>query len=264
MSSGYQFTESAEKALVAAKNLAQENANSTVTPAHIASALLDADDSSKSTSSSLFSSILDKSGADASIFKRGVARIVVRIPAQDPPPEDGKSQKTPLSTKTESTLSTLIRKLALAVGFSSGSLRLFNAAQKLSKESGDTFIATVHLIVPLVSDSQIAPILKEAGGSESAVKQAVASVRAGKKVDSRGAEDSFEALSKYAIDLTALAEEGKLDPVIARDSEIRRCIRILSRRTKNNPVLIGEPGVGKTAVVEGKQHTRGIVDRIIG
>ena len=83
------------------------------------------------------------------------------------------------------------------------------------------------------------------------IKSAAQQIRGGKQVNSRGSEEGFDALAKYARDLTAEAESGKLDPVIGRDAEIRRCIRILSRRTKNNPVLIGEPGVGKTAVAEG-------------
>lgn len=210
--------------------LARENSNINVAPVHVASALLDESNESSSSASqtasnSLFANVLDKAGADVNTVRKGITRIVIRLPAQDPPPED--------------------------ITFSSATLRVLRDAQKLSKEGGDTFIGTVHLISALVSDAQISSIIKEAGSTEAAVKSAVSAARAGKKVDSKSAEESFDALNKYAINLTELAAEGKLDPVIARDDEIRRVIRILSRRTKNNPVLIGEPGVGKTAVVEG-------------
>lgn len=218
------------QSLSAAVALARENSNINVAPVHVASALLDeASESSSSASqtaaSSLFANVLDKAGADTNTVRKGITRIVIRLPAQDPPPED--------------------------ISFSSATLRVLRDAQKISKEGGDTYIGTVHLISALVSDAQIANIIKEAGSTEAAVKSAVSAARAGKKVDSKSAEESFDALNKYAINLTELAAEGKLDPVIARDDEIRRVIRILSRRTKNNPVLIGEPGVGKTAVVEG-------------
>lgn len=102
-----------------------------------------------------------------------------------------------------------------------------------------------------MKDPSIQGVLKECNIKEAALKTAVQQARGNRRIESKTAEQGFDALNKYAIDLTALAEEGKIDPVIGRDNEIRRVIRILCRRTKNNPVLIGEPGVGKTAIAEG-------------
>jgi ATP-dependent Clp protease ATP-binding subunit ClpB len=120
------------------------------------------------------------------------------------------------------------------------------------REMGDEYVSTEHLLIALaVGPSTVADMLKRHGLTPKVLREAVPSVRGGAKVTSADAEGSYKALEKYSTDLTAQAKEGKLDPVIGRDREIRRVIQILSRRTKNNPVLIGEPGVGKTAVVEG-------------
>ncbi|WP_240680372.1 ATP-dependent chaperone ClpB [Alloscardovia theropitheci] len=125
-------------------------------------------------------------------------------------------------------------------------------AQKVMSEMGDDYISTEHLLIAIAQgNSEAAHILTRFGATAEALKGAVESVRGGAHVTSPDAESSYKALEKYSTDLTARAREGKLDPVIGRDKEIRRVIQILSRRTKNNPVLIGEPGVGKTAVVEG-------------
>jgi ATP-dependent Clp protease ATP-binding subunit ClpB len=104
------------------------------------------------------------------------------------------------------------------------------------------------MLLALIKDPTITQALKEASLTENVLKTVIQQMRGNRRVESKSAEQGFDALAKYAIDLTALAEEGKLDPVIGRDNEIRRVIRILCRRTKNNPVLIGEPGVGKTAI----------------
>jgi ATP-dependent Clp protease ATP-binding subunit ClpA len=134
-------------------------------------------------------------------------------------------------------------------------------AQKLQKENGDQFVAIDHLILALLHTdaSEFKDLLKAAGVAPKAFEDEIKRKRGSRKADSRGAEGQFEALQKYCVDYTELAAEGKLDPVIGRDNEIRRCIRVLSRRTKGNPVLIGEPGVGKTAIVEGLAQR--IVDR---
>ncbi|KAA8827548.1 ATP-dependent chaperone ClpB [Bifidobacterium tissieri] len=126
-------------------------------------------------------------------------------------------------------------------------------AEKEMKEMGDEYVSTEHLLIGIAASApnESAEILKNAGVTPEALRKAVPSIRGGRKVDSPDAEGSYKALEKYSTDLTARAKDGKLDPVIGRDQEIRRVIQILSRRTKNNPVLIGEPGVGKTAVVEG-------------
>ncbi|GAA5864966.1 hypothetical protein JCM1840_005694 [Sporobolomyces johnsonii] len=220
------FTEASAKTLEAAINLARENANSQLAPAHLASALLSPTISATGAAqSTLFHSILNKAGASPELVSRGLAKFLVRLPAQEPAPDD--------------------------ISLSPATAKVLKEAEKIMKEKNDSFIAQDHLILACIQDPSIANILKEAGTTPEAIKQAAQQVRGGKQVNSRGAEEGFEALSKYARDLTAEAEAGKLDPVIGRDSEIRRCIRILSRRTKNNPVLIGEPGVGKTAVAEG-------------
>ncbi|TPF86970.1 ATPase AAA [Bifidobacterium sp. UTCIF-37] len=126
-------------------------------------------------------------------------------------------------------------------------------AEKEMQQMGDEYVSTEHLLIGIAASApnQSADILKKYGVTPEALRKAVPSVRGGAKVTSPDAEGSYKALEKYSTDLTAAAKEGKLDPVIGRDQEIRRVIQILSRRTKNNPVLIGEPGVGKTAVVEG-------------
>ena len=135
--------------------------------------------------------------------------------------------------------------------------RQFEAAlvqsEKEMQQMGDEYISTEHLLIGIAASApnQSADILKANGVTAAALRKAVPGVRGGAKVTSPDAEGSYKALEKYSTDLTARAKEGKLDPVIGRDQEIRRVIQILSRRTKNNPVLIGEPGVGKTAVVEG-------------
>lgn len=172
-------------------------------------------------------------GAQPEIVQRGLAKYIVRLPSQEPPPED--------------------------VTLTPACAKVIKQAEQIMKDKNDSFIAQDHLILACSQDPSIVAILKDAGTTPDAVKRAAAAVRGGKKVDSKGAEEGFEALKKYAKDLTAEAEAGRLDPVIGRDDVIRRCIRILSRRTKNNPVLIGEPGVGKTAVAEGLAQR--IVDR---
>src|ERR1700691_2316906 len=131
-------------------------------------------------------------------------------------------------------------------------LAALNTAEKRASEMGDEYISTEHLLVGLATDGgQAATVLREAGAGPDEMLAAFEKVRGSAKVTSQDPEGTYQALEKYGIDLTQLAKDGKLDPVIGRDSEIRRVIQVLSRRTKNNPVLIGEPGVGKTAVVEG-------------
>ena len=131
-------------------------------------------------------------------------------------------------------------------------VRILDSAQQNATRAGDEYVAQDRVLVALAaSDTPAARALRNAGATAQALEKAVADIRKGRKVTSQNAEASFDALKKYARDVTALAREGKLDPVIGRDEEIRRTIQVLARRTKNNPVLIGEPGVGKTAIVEG-------------
>ncbi|MHA1599332.1 MAG: AAA family ATPase, partial [Alphaproteobacteria bacterium] len=131
--------------------------------------------------------------------------------------------------------------------------RLFEQAETIAKKSGDSFVTAERLLLALTmaSGTASARALADAGVTAQGLNAAINDLRKGRKADSASAEANYDALNKYARDLTAVAREGKLDPVIGRDEEIRRTIQVLSRRTKNNPVLIGEPGVGKTAIVEG-------------
>lgn len=151
--------------------------------------------------------------------------MINRLPVQDPPPED--------------------------ISMTSAMVKVLREAQSIQKNMHDNYIAQDHLILALIKDPTIAAVVKETGITEATIKTAIQQARGDRRIESKNAEEGFDALNKYAIDLTSLAEEGKLDPVIGRDNEIRRVIRVLCRRTKNNPVLIGEPGVGKTAIAEG-------------
>ena len=130
--------------------------------------------------------------------------------------------------------------------------KLLNVTDKLAQDRGDAFISSELFVLAAIDDrGDLGRVLKAAGASQGALEKAVDEVRGGAQVDDPNAEDNRQALDKYSIDLTLRAEQGKLDPVIGRDDEIRRTIQVLQRRTKNNPVLIGEPGVGKTAIIEG-------------
>ncbi|KAI0825114.1 P-loop containing nucleoside triphosphate hydrolase protein [Trametes gibbosa] len=227
MASSMNFTDKTQESLAAAIQLAKDYAHAQVHPAHIAFILLNEGqgEGAPTGSHSLFTSVIDKAGGDTTTVRRGLQKLIVRIPSQSPPPEE--------------------------VSLSSASLKILREAESLRKTMHDSYIAQDHILAALIKDSSIQPVLKEAGLTEEVLKTAIDQIRGNRRVDSKNAEQGFDALNKYASDLTALAEEGKLDPVIGRDNEIRRAIRILCRRTKNNPVLIGEPGVGKSAIAEG-------------
>ncbi|MCC5864657.1 MAG: ATP-dependent chaperone ClpB [Wenzhouxiangella sp.] len=138
------------------------------------------------------------------------------------------------------------------INLSNDSGRVLNLTDKIARDRGDAYIASeLFVLAALDAKLGVSEILHRAGVTKKAVEDAIEAVRGGEKVDDPNAEDSREALKKYTIDLTEKAEQSRLDPVIGRDEEIRRCVQVLQRRTKNNPVLIGEPGVGKTAIVEG-------------
>ncbi|AEO68976.1 0507d6e4-1904-4779-8330-bfdbdb42e217 [Thermothielavioides terrestris] len=231
-----EFTDRAKKALEDAMALAEQYSHSQLVPVHLAVALLDPlPDQSKDqqnappgTTSSLFRQVVERANGDPQLFDRALKKSLVRLPSQEPPPE---------SVSMAPSLNTVLRK-----------------AMELQKVQKDTYIAVDHLITALSEDPSIQVALKEANIPKSKlVQDAVTAIRGTRRVDSRNAdtEQENENLSKFTIDMTAMAREGKIDPVIGREEEIRRVIRILSRRTKNNPVLIGEPGVGKTTIVEG-------------
>ena len=140
-------------------------------------------------------------------------------------------------------------------GWSRGAVQVLQRAQGAARKAGDEYVASDRLLESLLSENDAAAqVLKDAGATLEGVRQAIAQLRKGASTTSSSAESTYEALGKYARNLNALASEGRLDPVIGRDEEIRRVLQILSRRTKNNPLLIGEPGVGKTAIAEGIAH----------
>ncbi|SJL05615.1 probable heat shock protein HSP104 (endopeptidase Clp ATP-binding chain HSP104) [Armillaria ostoyae] len=221
MTSNFDLTDKTNETLTTAIQLAKDSANAQVAPAHIAFVLLNEEGGG----TPLFASVVEKAGGDAAVVKRALKKALVRLPTQSPPPDE--------------------------TSLSSASLKVLREAQSIQKTMNDSYIAQDHLLLALLKDSSIAPVIREAGLTEATLKTAIQAIRGNRRVESKNAEVGFDALHKYAIDLTTLAEEGKIDPVIGRDNEIRRAIRILCRRTKNNPVLIGEPGVGKTSIAEG-------------
>ncbi|THH34133.1 hypothetical protein EUX98_g99 [Antrodiella citrinella] len=227
MASNFDLTDKTQETLLAAVQLAKDYANAQVHPAHLASVLINEGGSGDGNSgqTSLFSSVVQRAGGDPAVVKRGIQKIIVRLPTQSPPPDQ--------------------------TSLSSAAAKVLRDAEALRKTMHDSYIAQDHLLAALLTESSITPVLKEAGLTEAALKTAIEQIRGNRRVESKNAEQGFEALQKYAVDLTSLAEEGKIDPVIGRDNEIRRVVRILCRRTKNNPVLIGEPGVGKTSIAEG-------------
>ncbi|KAF8274087.1 P-loop containing nucleoside triphosphate hydrolase protein [Lactarius quietus] len=225
-----QFTDKAQETVQAGLQLATDYANSQLYPVHLAFVLLNEGTGDATTGNisqsqiPLFASVIQKAGGDVTLVKRALQRVIVRLPAQSPPPDD--------------------------VSLASETARVLRDAQGLQKTMHDSYVAQDHILTALLKAPSMAPVLKEAGLTEAALVTAIEQIRGNRRVESRSAEQGFDALSKYAVDLTALAEEGKIDPVIGRDNEIRRVIRILCRR-HNNPVLIGEPGVGKTSIAEG-------------
>lgn len=217
---GSKFTSRSVEVINAAQTAAVAAGNAQLEPAHLAFALLRQD-------GGITPSLLEKAGVDPRALGADVDQLTVRLPS---------ASGATVATPTPSPALT----------------RVFAKALELAGEMKDDFVATEHLLLALmIVDSPVRDALASAGATEAGLREAIASVRGNRRVTSQDAEASYEALEKYAVDLTAQAEEGKLDPVIGRDSEIRRVVQVLSRRTKNNPVLIGEPGVGKTAVVEG-------------
>lgn len=236
MNSKMEFTDRAKKAMEDAMDLAEQHAHSQLLPVHLAVSLLDPPpDLSKDqqnptpgASHTLLRQVVERAQGDPQLLDRALKKTLVRLPSQDPPPEN---------VTMSPSFNNLIRK-----------------AMELQKVQKDSFIAVDHLISALAEDVSFQNCLKEANvPKHKLIQDAVQTIRGTKRVDSKTAdtEEEHENLSKFTIDMTAMAREGKIDPVIGREEEIRRVVRILSRRTKNNPVLIGEPGVGKTTVVEG-------------
>jgi ATP-dependent Clp protease ATP-binding subunit ClpB len=214
------FTDRARGFLQAAQTIAIREFHQRVTPEHLLKALLDDEQGAAA-------GLIRAAGGDPNAAKQAVDAEIGRQPKVQGAGA-GQPQFTP------------------------DIVRVLDAAQQAAQKAGDSFVAQDRLLVALAaSDGPSGRALRAAKADPARLEGAVATLRKGRTVDSQNAEEQFDALKKYARDLTALAREGKLDPVIGRDEEIRRTIQVLARRTKNNPVLIGEPGVGKTAIVEG-------------
>jgi len=208
-----------QQALADAQSMAVGNDNSYIEPVHLLSALVAQDDGGTA-------SLLARAGVNVARLRDSLKTAIARLPTVE-------GQGGEMSISRELT-------------------NLLNLTDREAQKRGDQFIASEMFVLALADDKgEAGRLLKEAGGSKKALEQAVTALRGTENVSSPEAEGSRESLKKFTLDLTERARAGKLDPVIGRDDEIRRVIQILQRRTKNNPVLIGEPGVGKTAIVEG-------------
>jgi ATP-dependent Clp protease ATP-binding subunit ClpB len=213
------FTIKAQEAIAAAGQLAERRHNPQVTPEHLLAVLLEQE-------GGVVAPVLAKLGADVNALRAQVNADLDALPTMTAGGE--------------------------AAGPSSELVRVLREGEEEMRELKDEYVSTEHLLLALAQHSSRAgEALRNAGARRDALEKAIADVRGPHKVTDQSAEDKYQALEKFGRDLTAEAEQSKLDPVIGRDDEIRRVIQVLSRRTKNNPVLIGEPGVGKTAIVEG-------------
>ena len=212
------FTLRAQEAIQSAIELAERNKHQQVEPEHLLTAMLEQPEG-------IVRPILGKLGANVAVVLNDTQAAVARFPRV----EGGQQYFSPRTTQ------------------------IFTAAQKQADKMQDEFISTEHLLLALVEDKtgDAGKILRQHGVNDDDLLKVVQQMRGGVRITDQNAEQNYQALAKYARDLTDAARRGKLDPVIGRDDEIRRTIQVLSRRTKNNPVLIGEPGVGKTAIVEG-------------
>ena len=213
------FTSRLQEALSDAQSLAIGKDHNMIEPIHLLAAFLQQQNGS-------VAPLLRQAGADRMNLTTRVGEALDRLPVVSNP--DGE------------------------IRLSQNMARLFNVTDKLAQQRGDQYIASELILLAMLEDkSDAGKVLKEAGVTRQSLETAINNMRGGDSVDDPNAEETRQALDKYCIDLTERAESGKLDPVIGRDDEIRRTIQVLQRRTKNNPVLIGEPGVGKTAIVEG-------------
>ncbi len=214
------FTERARGFVQSAQGLATREGHQRFVPEHLLKVLLDDDQG-------LAQGLIKAAGGDAHTAARAVELVLAKLPKV----EGSGAGQLYLAPETA---------------------RLFETAQTLAQKAGDSFVTAEFLLLALATEkSDAEKILRDAAVTPAGLNSAINQLRQGRTADSASAEDSYDALKKYARDLTADARNGKLDPVIGRDEEIRRAMQVLSRRTKNNPVLIGEPGVGKTAIAEG-------------
>ena len=214
------YTERARGFIQSAQTLALRSDHQQLTPTHVLQCLLDDPDG-------LAANLIAAAGGDAARARAGTGQELARLPRVE-----GGSGQVYLAPETA---------------------RLMEQAEQIADKAGDSFVTAERLLLALAlaDGTQAAKVLAQAGVTPQGLNRAIEDVRKGRKATTATAEDNYDALGKFARDLTADAADGRLDPVIGRDEEIRRVIQVLSRRTKNNPVLIGEPGVGKTAIVEG-------------
>ncbi|HEY0430226.1 MAG TPA: Clp protease N-terminal domain-containing protein, partial [Pyrinomonadaceae bacterium] len=212
------FTLRAQEAIQSAIEFAERNQNQQVEPEHLLAAMLEQPEG-------IVRPILGKLAVNVQVVLNDVHAAISRFPRV----EGGQQYFSPRLSQ------------------------VFTATQKLADKMQDEFNSTEHLLLAIVDekDGEAGKLLRQHGVKRDDLLKVIEQMRGGSRITDQNAEQNYQALSKYARDLTELARKGKLDPVIGRDDEIRRTIQVLSRRTKNNPVLIGEPGVGKTAIVEG-------------
>ncbi|MGE3711780.1 MAG: ATP-dependent chaperone ClpB [Hyphomicrobiaceae bacterium] len=215
------YTDRAKGFVQAAHNLALREGHQQLTPEHVLKVLLDDEEG-------MAAGLIARAGGQSGQALKGVDALL----AKRPKVSGGGAGQLYMAPETA---------------------RLFDQAQKIAKTAGDSYVTVERLLLAIAMDkaSEAGRVLADAGVTPERLNEAINEIRKGRTADSPNAEQGLEALKKYARDLTAAAAEGKVDPVIGRDEEIRRTIQVLSRRTKNNPVLIGEPGVGKTAIAEG-------------
>ncbi len=215
------FTDRAKGFILSAQSLAMRDGNPQFNSLHLLKVLLDDNEG-------LVSGLIDRSGGNSRTVLGATEDALAKLPKVS---GSGAGQ----------------------VYMASELARIFDAAEKIAEKAGDSFVTVERLFQSLVEDrnSDAGKILSDTGVNLQAITAAISALRKGRTADNASAENAYDALKKYARDLTKAARDGKLDPVIGRDEEIRRTVQVLSRRTKNNPVLIGEPGVGKTAIVEG-------------
>src|SRR6202000_682529 len=220
------FTERAQGFIQSAQSLALRSNNQQFLPQHLLKVLLDDEEG-------LAARLIQSAGGNAKQVREQNEMALAKVPRVE-----GGNGQVYLAPETA---------------------RLLDNAQQIATKAGDSFVTAEYLLLALTiaTGTDAARILKNAGVTAQALNKAIADLRQGRTADSATAENQYDALKKYARDLTVLAQDGKLDPVIGRDEEIRRTMQVLSRRTKNNPLLIGDPGVGKTAMARG--HARRII-----
>ncbi|HAJ90997.1 MAG TPA: ATP-dependent chaperone ClpB [Rhodospirillaceae bacterium] len=215
------FSEKFRSLLQKAQTLAMRSKHQSLEPEHLLKVMMEDEDGQ-------IQRLIKTAGGDAARLKKNIEQSLAKLPAVEGPGAGGLRLSNDLA-------------------------KIMDSAQQLAEKAGDKFLTSERVLqaMTLAKASEVTGHLEEAGITAAQMNTAINELRKGRTADSANAEDTFDSLNKYARDMTALAREGKLDPVIGRDEEIRRTIQVLSRRTKNNPVLIGEPGVGKTAIIEG-------------